>query len=159
MPRLDRAPLLAALLTGVLLAAGCGGDDPMEPEPVDPAPEPGPADLSGTYTLQSFNSGALTGGTAVTPPEASGMFTVEQTSATEDEASGTFEMTVSVPDGAGGTVTLGDEGTYKNTTDGQLEQAGQLYQTRGTYELDGDTLRIDVAEPVLAISKTVWLRQ
>lgn len=157
MPRPERAPLLAALLTGVFLAAGCGGDDPMEPEP-GPAPS-GPDDLSGTYTLLSFNSAALTGGNAVTPPDATGMFTVEQTSATGEEASGTFEMTVSVPDGAGGTATIGDEGTYTNRKDGQLEQAGQLYQTRGAYELAGDTLRVTVTEPVLAISQTAWLRQ
>ena len=153
MKRLERG-LAASLLAGVLLAAGCGGDDPVEPEP-----EAAPPDLSGTYTLLSFASAALTAGNALTPPDVSGMFTVEQTSVAGGEAGGTFEMTVSVPNSEGGTTTILDQGTYSNYMDGQLEQVGELWQTRGTYELDGKTLTIEVVEPVLAISKTVWQRE
>ena len=153
MQRLERG-LIASLLTGVLLAAGCGGDDPVEPEP-----EAAPPDLTGTYTLLSFASAALTGGNALTPPDVSGMFTVEQTSLAGGEAGGTFEMTVAVPDSEGGTTTIVDQGTYKNYLDGQLEQVGELWQTRGTYVLDGNTLTVEVAEPALALSKTVWQRQ
>lgn len=153
MQRLERG-LIAPLLTGALLMAGCGGEDPVEPEP-----EAAPPDLTGTYTLLSFASAVVTGGNVLTPPDVSGMFTVERTSVTGEEAGGTFEMTVSVPDGEGGTTTIVDRGTYKNHLDGQLDQAGELWQTRGTYELDGTTLTIDVSEPALAISKTVWQRE
>ena len=153
MQRLERG-LFASLLAGVLLAAGCGGEDPVEPEP-----EAAPPDLTGTYTLLSFASAALTAGSALTPPDVSGMFTVEQTSVAGGEAGGTFEMTVSVPNSEGGTTTIVDQGTYRNFMDGQLEQVGELWQTRGTYELDGNTLTVEVAEPVLALSKTVWQRE
>ena len=153
MQRLERG-LIASLLTGVLLAAGCGGDDPVEPEPAA-----APPDLSGTHTLLSFASAVLTAGNTLTPPDVSGMFTVEQTSVAGDEAVGTFEMTVSVLDNEGGTTTVVDQGTYRNYMDGQLEQVGELWQTRGTYELDGDTLTVEVAEPALALSKTVWQRE
>lgn len=153
MQRLERG-LIASLLTGILLAVGCGGDDPVEPETEAPPP-----DLTGTYALQSFASAALTAGNALTPPDVSGMFTVEQTSVAGGEAGGTFEMMVSVPDSEGGATTIMDQGTYKNYLDGQLEQVGELWQTRSTYELVGNTLTVEVAEPVLALSKTVWQRQ
>lgn len=153
MQRLEKG-LIASLLAGVLLAAGCGGEDPVEPEP-----EPAPPDLTGTYTLLSFASGVLTAGNALTPPDVSGMFTVERTSVTGGEAGGTFEMTVSVPDNAGGTTTIVDQGTYRNYLEGRLEQEGEAWQSRGTYELDGNTLTIEVSEPALAISKTVWQRE
>ena len=151
MQRLERG-LLASLLAGVLLAAGCGGDDPMEPE-VD-----APPDLSGTYTLLSFASAVITAGNALTPPAASGMFTVQQTSVAEGEATGTFEMSVTVPDGAGGTSTIVDQGTYTNGME-QLEQMGEAWQSRGTYELEDNILTITVSEPALAVSKTVWQRE
>ena len=153
MPRFERG-LLASLLAGVLLVAGCGGDDPMEPEP-----ESAPPDLSGSYTLQSFSSAVVTGGNALTSPVVSGMFTLEQTSVAGEEASGTMALTISVPDDAGGTFTIEDQGTYKNRMDGQWEQAGDLQQAKGTYELEGNTLTLTVTEPVLAISNTVWRRQ
>ena len=121
--------------------------------------KPAPPDLTGTYTLLSFASAALTAGNALTPPDVSGMFTVEQTSVAGGEAGGTFEMTVSVPNSEGGTTTIVDQGTYRNYLEGRLEQVGELWQTRGTYELDGNTLTIEVAEPVLALSKTVWQRE
>ena len=151
MQRLERG-LLASLLAGVLLAAGCGGDDPMEPE-VD-----APPDLSGTYTLLSFASAVITAGNALTPPAASGMFTVQQTSVAEGEATGTFEMSVTVPDGAGGTSTIVDQGTYTNGME-QLEQMGEAWQSRGTYELEDNILTITVSEPAIAVSKTVWQRE
>ena len=151
MPRLERG-LLASLLAGVLLVAGCGGDDPMEPEAAPP-------DLSGSYTLVSFSSAFLTGGVAVTPPTVTGSFTLEQTSVVEDEATGTMDLALSVPDGEGGTTTIEETGIYKNRMDGQWEQAGELQQARGTYELGDNTLTVDVTEPSLAVSNTVWRRQ
>ena len=68
-------------------------------------------------------------------------------------------LTILVPDDAGGTFTIEDQGTYKNRMDGQWEQAGDLQQAKGTYELEGNTLTLTVTEPVLAISNTVWRRQ
>ena len=124
----------------------------MEPE-VD-----APPDLSGTYTLLSFASAVITAGNALTPPAASGMFTVQQTSVAEGEATGTFEMSVTVPDGAGGTSTIVDQGTYTNGME-QLEQMGEAWQSRGTYELEDNILTITVSEPALAVSKTVWQRE
>ena len=124
----------------------------MEPE-VD-----APPDLSGTYTLLSFASAVITAGNALTPPAASGMFTVQQTSVAEGEATGTFEMSVTVPDGAGGTSTIVDQGTYTNGME-QLEQAGEVWQSRGTYELEDNVLTITVSEPAIAVSKTVWQRE
>ena len=124
----------------------------MEPE-VD-----APPDLSGTYTLLSFASAVITAGNALTPPAASGMFTVQQTSVAEGEATGTFEMSVTVPDGAGGTSTIVDQGTYTNGME-QLEQMGEAWQSKGTYELEDNVLTITVSEPALAVSKTVWQRE
>lgn len=124
----------------------------MEPE-VD-----APPDLSGTYTLLSFASAVITAGNALTPPAASGMFTVQQTSVAEGEATGTFEMSVTVPDGAGGTSTIVDQGTYTNGME-QLEQMGEAWQSRGIYELEDNILTITVSEPALAVSKTVWQRE
>ena len=146
-PRSSRLfPLLVAILA---LAACGGGEDPVEPEPERPP------DLSGSYTLESL-SAIVTGGLTLTPPDVSGSFSVQQTSVTGPEASGTTMITVTLPDGLGGMTTLEDQGTYVNRLDGTWEQAGVLLQGLGTYTVQGAILTVDVTEPALNVSTTVW---
>lgn len=142
-------PLLAAFLG--LVACG-GGEDPVEPEPERPP------DLTGTYTLESLSSQFATGGQTLTPPDVSGTFSVQQTSVTGPEASGTTVISIMLPDGLGGTATLDDQGTYVNRLDGTWEQAGLLLQGLGTYTLQGAILTVEVSEPALNVSTTVWRR-
>ncbi|WP_419165988.1 hypothetical protein [Candidatus Palauibacter sp.] len=138
------------------LVAGCGGgDDPMEPEP--PAVEP-PPNLTGSYALVSLSS-VLSGGLTLTPPLVSGTFSLTQTSVSGDEATGNLSLTLMYPDGAGGTSTIMDEGTFVIRTDGSWEQTGNLQQGRGTYSLAGNVLTVMVTEPPAAVSTTVWQRQ
>lgn len=138
-------PLLAALLA----LTACGGEDPIEPEPERPP------DLTGTYTLESL-SAIVTGGLTLMPPDVSGTFSVQQTSVTGPEASGTTMIDITLPDGLGGTATLEDQGTYVNRLDGTWEQAGDLLQGLGTYTLQGPILTVEVSEPALNVSTTVW---
>lgn len=138
-------PLLAALLA----LTACGGEDPIEPEPERPP------DLTGTYTLESL-SAIVTGGLTLMPPDVSGTFSVQQTSVTGPEASGTTMIDITLPDGLGGTATLEDQGTYVNRLDGTWEQAGDLLQGLGTYTLQGAILTVEVTEPALNVSTTVW---
>ena len=150
MFRSRRAPFLP-LLTALLVLKACGGEDPVEP-----APE-APPDLTGTYTLESL-SAIVTGGQTLTPPDVSGSFSVRQTSVTGPEASGTTMISVTLPDGLGGTETLEDQGTYVNRLDGTWEQAGVLLQGLGTYTIQSGILTVDVSEPALNVSTTVWRR-
>ena len=139
-------------LPAILLAlAACGGEDPVEPEPEQPP------DLTGAYTLESL-SAIVTGGQTLTPPDASGSFSVRQTSVTGPEASGTTTISVTLPDGLGGSTTLEDQGTYVNRLDGTWEQAGVLLQGIGTYTLRNNILTVEVTEPALNVSTTVWRR-
>ncbi|MXW09074.1 MAG: hypothetical protein F4X47_04760 [Gammaproteobacteria bacterium] len=145
-----RLPRLFPLLVAILALAACGGgEDPVEPEPERPP------DLSGSYTLESL-SAIVTGGLTLTPPDVSGSFSVQQTSVTGPEASGTTMITVTLPDGLGGMTTLEDQGTYVNRLDGTWEQAGVLLQGLGTYTVQGAILTVDVTEPALNVSTTVW---
>ncbi|MCY3706039.1 MAG: hypothetical protein OXH08_11195 [Gammaproteobacteria bacterium] len=145
-----RSPRLFPLLVAILALAACGGgEDPVEPEPERPP------DLSGSYTLESL-SAIVTGGLTLTPPDVSGSFSVQQTSVTGPEASGTTMITVTLPDGLGGMTTLEDQGTYVNRLDGTWEQAGVLLQGLGTYTVQGAILTVDVTEPALNVSTTVW---
>ena len=142
------APLYPILV--ILLAfPACGGEDPVEPEPERPP------DLSGTYTLESL-SAIVTGGLTLTPPDVSGTFSVQQTSVTGPEASGTTMISIMLPDGLGGTATIEDQGTYVNRLDGTWEQAGTQVQGLGTYTLQGAILTVEVTEPALNVSTTVW---
>ena len=150
MLRSRSAPLYPLLVMLSALAA-CGGEDPVEPEPERPP------DLTGSYTLESL-SAIITGGQTVTPPEVSGSFSVRQTSVAGPEASGTTMISVTLPDGLGGTTTLDDQGTYVNRLDGTWEQTGVLLQGLGTYTLRGDVLTVEVTEPALNVSTTVWRR-
>ena len=142
---------LSPLLVILLALAACGGEDPVEPEPERPP------DLTGSYMLESL-SAIVTGGQTLTPPDVSGTFSVQQTSVTGSEASGTTMISITLPDGLGGTAELGDQGTYVNRLDGTWEQAGVLLQGLGTYTLRGDVLTVEVTEPALNVSTTVWRR-
>lgn len=150
MLRSRSAPLFP-LVVALLALAACGGEDPVEPEP------PRPPDLTGSYTLESL-SAVVTGGQTLTPPEVSGTFTAQQTSVTGGEASGTTVFSLIIPDGLGGTVPIDDQGTYVNRLDGTWEQAGALLQGIGTYTLQGAILTVEVTEPALNVSTTVWRR-
>ena len=140
-------PILLVLLG----CAACGGEDPVEPEPERPP------DLTGSYTLESL-SAIVTGGQTLTPPDVAGSFSVQQTSVTGAEASGTTMISITLPDGLGGTTMLEDQGTYVNRVDGTWEQAGVLLQGLGTYTLQSGILTVDVTEPALNVSTTVWRR-
>ncbi len=150
MLRSRSAPLFPLLATLLALAACGGGEDPVEPEPERPP------DLTGTYTLESLSAIVGTGGQTLTPPDVSGSFSVQQTSVTGPEASGTTMISVTLPDGMGGTETLEDQGTYVNRLDGTWEQAGVLLQGLGTYTVQGAILTVEVTEPALNVSTTVW---
>ena len=131
------------------LVAGCGGDDPVEPEP--PSVEP-PPNLSGTYDLQSVMQSGIT----VPAPPAMGTFVLTQTSSSGDTASGTLSYNISIPSVG---VMLADEGTFTIRTDGSWEQSGTQGQSLGTYMLAGNVLTVIVTEPPPAVSTTVWQRQ
>ena len=109
--------------------------------------------LAGTYDLVSFSSALITGGKALEQPDVSGVLTLQPGTG---RAMGTFETSISVPDGLGGTTVFDDDGTYKVGTDGTWEQAGNLNQASGAYTLDGATLTVTVTEPSLAAAVSVW---
>ena len=67
-------------------------------------------------------------------------------------------ISITLPDGLGGTTMLEDQGTYVNRVDGTWEQAGVLLQGLGTYTLQSGILTVDVTEPALNVSTTVWRR-
>lgn len=147
----SRSARLFPLLVAILALAACGGgEDPVEPEPERPP------DLSGSYTLESLRSLIATGGQTLTPPDVSGTFTAQQTSVVGPEASGTTMISVTLPDGLGDVTTLEDQGTYVNRLDGTWEQAGVLLQGLGTYTVQGALLTVEVTEPELNVSTTVW---
>ena len=149
MLRSRSARLFPPLVAILALAACGGGEDPVEPEPERPP------DLTGTYTLESL-SAIVTGGLTLVPPDVAGSFSVQQTAVTGPEASGTTMISVTLPDGLGGTTTLEDQGTYVNRLDGTWEQAGLLLQGLGTYTVQGAILTVEVTEPALNVSTTVW---
>ncbi len=148
-----RTPLSLLLLLAPLFVAGCGGEETVEPDP-------GPHDLTGSYTLVSFSSDLLTGGQAVGPPAVSGDFTLRQTGVNGDEATGTMEINLVLPPG-GPFERVADTGTYKNRTDGSWEQvaAGLLGQATGTFTMVNGMLTVIATEPALAASTTVWQRR
>ena len=81
---------------------------------------------------------------------------MQQTSVTGLEASGTTTLSIMLPDGLGGTATIEDQGTYVNRLDWTWEQAGTQVQGLGTYTLQGPLLTVEVTEPALNVSTTVW---
>lgn len=128
---------------------GCGGDD----DPAEP-PAATPPDVSGTYDLRSFTSATLTGGNVLTDLE--GTLTLQQTAQTGDEATGTFNISVMLPAPAG---LFEDQGTYTLMADGSWEQAGNVFQGTGTFTLEGSDLTVNVVEPALNASSSIWRRQ
>ena len=119
-----------------------------------------PPDLSGSYTLVSLSSAIVTGGEPFTPPQATGGFTLQQTSVEGGEAMGTLQISLMVPGSPLGSQ-IQDTGVYTNRLDGTWEQIakGILEQAIGTYSLANDRLTVTVTEPALAASVTVWQRQ
>jgi len=136
---------------GVLLAAGCGDDDPVEV--VDPPP-----DLTGSYELESF-SAVVTGGATLVPPAVWGEMTLQQTGVDGSEATGSFEFAVTIADSPTGPVRVNDTGTYTVRSDGSWEQRGSLLQGTGTVTLSEGTLTVAVTEPQTSVSSSVWRRQ
>lgn len=96
--------LFLAVVAGIGALTGCGGDDPMPPNR-DLAPN-----LAGTYDLRAFTSALVTGGLTLEPPVVSGMFTLRQAVPTGSESMGTFELSITVPDGMGGNQSLVGQG-------------------------------------------------
>lgn len=150
-----RSILLLACVAGTVAMTGCGGGEPVEPlgPEVDLAPN-----LSGVWELTAFSSQLVTAGETLEPPLISGTFILRQDPPTGSEAMGTFEMSISVPDGFGGTTAFDDSGTFTVRSDGTWEQAGNLNQAKGTYTLEGLIFSVIVTEPALAVSTTVWQR-
>lgn len=148
--------LLSCCLAGIVAAVGCGGSDPMPPDE-DLAPN-----LSGTYDLTAFSAPLITGEEVLAPPDVSGIFILGQNPPTGPMATGTFELSITFPDGLGGTATREDEGTYTVRSDGSWEQVSTLpggFQSKGTYTFQNGTFAAMVTEPALAISTTVWQRR
>jgi hypothetical protein len=133
----------------VTLLTACNDDNPMGNGNGNPPP-----DISGTYTLVSFSQQGIT----LTPPAVSGTFTVDETSNNDDEASGTLDLDITVPDGMGGSNNIVGTGTYTIRSDGTWEQDLPGQQALGTYALVGNTLTVTVTEPAQAASISVWQR-
>lgn len=142
---------LLPLLVCAVLATACGGEDPVEPDNAPP-------DLTGTYSLVSIN-GLVTGGQVMMPPDVTGTFSLQQSPPVGDQASGTLTMDVTIPDGLGGTTDLVDTGTFTIWTGGAWEQMGNLVQAKGNYTFVGNVLTVEVTEPAISVSTTVWQRQ
>ena len=142
---------LRSLAIPLLLApfiAGCGDDDPMDPGNGDPAP-----DLSGTYTLLAIQ-GVVTGGVELGPADGvTGTFTLTQTIA-GDPASGTYTVSLVLPSGA-----FQDQGTYQNDLDGFWAQSGELQQGLGTYAVVANRLTVNVTDPAISASSSLWQKQ
>ncbi len=137
---------LVSFLGAALLVTGCG-EEPVEPDDTPP-------DLTGSYTIVSFTSGVSPGDT-LTPPAVSGSFSLVQTGVVGQEATGTLDLMITIPDQA----EFDNEGVYKNRFDGTWEQEFDTgFQALGTYTLEGNTLTVVVTEPPLAVSTTVWRR-
>lgn len=123
-----RRALLAALAASTLLA--CSDDD-----------ETGPStDLSGSYTLQSFQQGD---NPVLVPPVATGTLVLTETN---------YSVTIN----AGGQQ-LVDQGTYL-TNGNQFSQSGTLGQATGTFTQNGNTFSTDLTTAAGRIRST-WLKQ
>lgn len=116
-------------------------------------------DLSGTYTIVSFTQA---GGTRLVPPSVAGELVLAQTGSSGSEASGTYQLSVTVPNPQGGSSTTNDNGTYTiDAGDGSWTQASSTlgFQAFGTYALQGNTLTVVVTQPLPAANTTEWQRQ
>jgi hypothetical protein len=143
-----RLRTLAIPILATLFATGCSDSDPVDPGNNGPAP-----DLSGTYTLVSI-VGAITGGVELGPAQGvTGTFTLTQTIA-GDPASGTYTVSLVLPAGA-----FQDQGTYENQEDGFWAQAGNVQQGLGTYAVVGNSLTVNVTDPIVSASSSLWMKQ
>jgi hypothetical protein len=125
-----RRALIAALAATVLLA--CSDDEDNT----------GPnTDLSGNYTLQSFQQGT---NPAVGPPIATGTLVLTAT---------TYNVAISV----GGQPAVADQGTY-TTSGNSFSQSGTLGQATGTFTQSGNTFSTDLIASGIRIRST-WLKQ
>ncbi len=123
-----RRTLIAALASAALL--GCSDDETTGPN----------TDLSGSYTLQSFQQGD---NPVLTPPTATGTLVLTAT---------TYTVSISVPGQQ-----LADQGTY--TTNGnQFSQSGTLGQATGTFTQSGNTFSTDLTTAGGRI-RSSWLKQ
>jgi len=145
--------LLRSLLVPVfaaVVAAGCSSDDPNPTNPIE-----GPPDLTGDYVLVTITQAGITLG----PPAATGSFTMNQTSSSDTEASGTVDLDLTLPDGMGGQNNIVDSGTYTIRSDGTWEQDFPLQQATGTYAIVGSDLTVTVTDPPQSASVSVWRKQ
>lgn len=150
-PKRLASRVVVAAFAAVVPVAACD-DEPVEPDDTPP-------DLTGSYTLVSFTS-TFTGGDTITPPAAEGAFTLVQTEVVGREASGTLDLRITFPDESGPGTTLEMVGIYRNRFDGSWEQeSSEAFQATGTYTLEGNILSVEVTEPALAVSYTVWRKQ
>ena len=92
--RLRIRSILVPLVAVTFFAGSCDDEGPVNVV-VDPPPN-----LSGQYMLESFTQGGFT----LFQPEVGGEFTLTQTAVAGGEASGTFSVDITVPDGLGGVV-------------------------------------------------------
>lgn len=143
------APLLAVAIAGAI--AGCGDDE--GPTVVVPAPE-----LSGSWTLVSFEQPP---NPPIGPPAATGTLTLQQTASSGSEASGSYAVDLTLPDGMGGAMQIQDTGEYIiDGSDGSWAQVSddtQLPNSIGTFTLTGgNTLTVEVTQPQTIT--TVWQR-
>lgn len=126
--RMSGIALAAALLVG-----GCSDDDPTEPNGTD---------LSGNYTLVSYQVGGVT----LTPPAATGTLVLTSTRYTINAV-------------IGGTP-ISDNGTY-TVSGNQITQSSDVnpIQTVGTWTQSGNQFTIDVTVPVQGRVVSVWQKQ
>lgn len=121
---------LASALAATAFLAACGGDDGTDPS----------TDLSGTYTLVSFQQGD---NPVLTPPTATGTLVLTAT---------TYNVTINA---AG--QQLVDQGTY-TTSGNTFSQSGTLGQATGTFTKTGNTFSTDLITAGGRIRST-WQKQ
>jgi hypothetical protein len=131
--RLMARALGAALFATTLLAACSGDDDGTGPDDTD---------LSGNYTLVSYQVGGVT----LTPPAATGTLVLTSTRYTINAV-------------IGGTP-ISDNGTY-TVSGNQITQSSDVnpIQTVGTWSQNGNLFTIDVTVPVQGRVVSVWQKQ
>lgn len=121
----------------LLTLAACSGDDTTDP---------GTTDLSGNYTLVSFQQGALGPFTPTTQPAATGSLVMTAT---------TYNITVSI----GGQVAIVDNGTYTVSGNSITQtSAVQPVQSVGTWTKSGNQYTIDVTAVGQRVIST-WQKQ